>query len=208
MKIGVIGAGNIGTALAKRLGAAGHQVMLSYAKDLEKLKVSAEAYGALWGSPSEAAEFGDIVALAVPWNAVPDAIAAAGPMAGKTVWDCTNVLKPDLSGLEIGTSTSGAETIAALIPLATVVKAIPPFAELMHSDNPLINGEAPGVFICSDDDAAKARVADLVAALPATVVDSGPLENARYVEPAGFLLVRLAYGLGMGSRIGLSLSTD
>jgi predicted dinucleotide-binding enzyme len=42
-------------------------------------------------------------------------------------------------------------------------------------------------------------------ALRATVVDAGPLENARYVEPAGFLLVRLAYGLGLGSRIGLSL---
>jgi predicted dinucleotide-binding enzyme len=60
-------------------------------------------------------------------------------------------------------------------------------------------------FLCGDDADAKRVVRPLLEALPATVVDAGPLENARYVEPAGFLLVRLAYGLGLGSRISLSL---
>lgn len=208
MKVGIIGAGNIGTALAKWLGAEGHEVMLSYARDVTKLEEAARAFGAATGSPAEAAAFGDVVALTVPWGAVPDALAAAGPMSGKIVWDCTNVLKPDLSELEIGTSISGGETIAALIPDAKVVKGIPPFAELMHSENPLISGTSAGVFMCGDDAQAKAVVAQLIEALPATAVDAGPLENARYVEPAGFLLVRLAYGLGMGSRIGLALIKD
>jgi 8-hydroxy-5-deazaflavin:NADPH oxidoreductase len=178
MRIGIIGAGNIGTALAKWLGAAGHEVMLSYARDVAKLEEAARAFG------------------------------AAGPLSGKIVWDCTNVLKPDLSGLEIGTATSGGETIAALIPEAKVVKGIPPFAELMHGENPLISGTPADVFMCGDDAQAKAVVARLIEALPARSVDAGPLENARYVEPAGFLLVRLAYGLGMGSRIGLALIKD
>jgi 8-hydroxy-5-deazaflavin:NADPH oxidoreductase len=208
MKIGVIGAGNVGTALAKRLGAAGHEVMLSYSRDVEKMQSAATAFGAITGSPAEAAAFGDVVAITVPWSAVLDALSAAGSLAGKIVWDCTNTLKKDMSGLEIGTSISGSETIAALIPQAKVVKGIPPFAELLHSNNPTINGAPVGVFMCGDDPAAKAVVKQLIEALPANVTDAGPLENARYIEPTGFLLVRLAYGLGLGSRIGLTLTTE
>ena len=59
--------------------------------------------------------------------------------------------------------------------------------------------------MCGDDATAKATVTKLVTALPATVVDAGPLDSARYAEAACFLAVRLAYGLGLGSRIGLSL---
>ena len=205
MKIGVIGAGRIGTALAKRLGLVGHQVMLSYSRDEAKLLDAAKAFGAVSGTPAEAAEFGEVVALSFPWVAVEDALKAAGPLAGKVVWDCTNALKPDLSGLAIGTTISGAETIAKLIPQARIVKGIPPFAELLHSADPTIGGTPAGTFICSDDADAKALVKPLLEALPTGVIDAGPLESARYLEPAGFLLVRLAYGIGMGTRIGLQL---
>jgi 8-hydroxy-5-deazaflavin:NADPH oxidoreductase len=61
------------------------------------------------------------------------------------------------------------------------------------------------VFVCGDDAAAKGVVATLMWSLPATVTDAGPLENARYVEPAMMLLVRLAYGQGLGPRLSLSL---
>ena len=205
MKIGVIGAGNVGTALAKRLGAAGHQVMLSYSRDAAKLQAAAVAFGARTGSPAEAVAFGDVVALTVPWSSIEDALKAAGSLSGKVVWDCTNALKPDLSGLVIGTTTSGGETIAKLAPGARIVKAIPPFAELMHSDDPTVGGKAPGTFMCGDDAEAKAVVLPLLKALPMDVVDSGPLENARYAEAAGFLLIRLGYGQGLGSRIGFAL---
>lgn len=205
MKIGVIGAGNVGTALAKRLGAAGHQVMLSYSRDAEKLSAAAKTFGAATGSPSEAVAFGDVVALTVPWVGIEDALKAAGSLTGKILWDCTNALKPDLSGLAIGTTTSGGETVARLAPGARVVKGIPPFAELMHSADPTVGGTPVGVFMCGDDAAAKAIVQPLIEALPTTVVDAGPLQNARYAEPAAFLLIPLAYSLGMGSRIGLQL---
>jgi predicted dinucleotide-binding enzyme len=95
--------------------------------------------------------------------------------------------------------------VQRLAPGARIVKGIPPFAELLHSDDPTIEGVPAASFLCGDDADAKRIVGPLLEALPATVVDAGPLENARYVEPAGFLLVRLAYGLGLGSRIGLSL---
>ena len=206
MKIGVIGAGNVGTAIAKRLVPRGHQVMLSYSRDLGQLQAKADAFGATVGTPAEAARFADVVAISVPWSSIDDALEKAGDLTGKLVWDCTNALRPDLSGLAIGTTTSAGEVIQQRVPGAKVVKAIPPFAELLHSDDPTLKGTPAGVFVCGNDVAAKAAISELVAQLPAAIVDAGPLENARYVEPAGFLLVRLAYGLGLGPRIGISLT--
>ena len=178
--------------------------MLSFGRDPAKLEQAARMFGARPGSPREAVVFGDVVALAVPWEAVTPALHQAGSLAGKVVWDCTNALKPDMSGLAIGTTTSGAETVQRLAPGARVVKGIPPFAELLHSADPTIDGEPVGVFVCGDDAAAKRVVANIMSSLPATVTDAGPLENARYVEPAMMLLVRLAYGHGLGPRLSLS----
>jgi hypothetical protein len=70
---------------------------------------------------------------------------------------------------------------------AKVVKGIPPFAELLHSDDPTLGGKPAGVFLCGDDHDAKAAVGRLLDALPADVVDVGPLVNARFVEPAAML---------------------
>jgi predicted dinucleotide-binding enzyme len=205
MKIGVIGAGNIGAALAKRLGGAGHQLMLSFSHDTTKLEATAHRYGARSGTPRQAAAFADVVVLAVQWSVVTTAVAQAGPLDDKVLWDCTNALTPDYSGLAIGTTTSGAETVARLARGARVVKAIPPGAELLLSDDPTIDGKPAASFVCSDDAAAKALVMPLVAALPAQAVDFGPLANARFAEPAGMVIVRLAFGLNRGYRIGLAL---
>jgi predicted dinucleotide-binding enzyme len=129
-------------------------------------------------------------------------------MSGKILWDCTNALKPDMSGLMIGTTTSGGEEVAKLAPWAKVVKAIPPFAELLQSPSTLIHGERPAVFICGDDADARNQVAQLVEDIDAAPVDCGPLALARYAEPAGMLLVQLAYMQGFGSRITLMLAKE
>lgn len=208
MRIGVIGAGNVGTALAKRLVPLGHEVMLSFARDTKKLAAAAATCGATYATPAQAVAWADLVALTFPWSAVADALAAAGNMTGKVVWDCTNPLKPDLSGLVIGTTTSGGEEIARQLPAAMVVKGIPPFAELMHSDDPTIAGCPPGVFVAGDDSSAKQKVAALLAALPASVIDAGGLDAARHIEPAMMLLVRLAYVQRLGPRIALEVLRD
>ena len=205
MKIGVIGSGNVGTALAKRLVPKGHAVLLSYSRDARKLESTARSLGATSGSPSDAVRFGEVLALTVPWAQAKVALSAAGAMSGHILWDCTNALKPDMSGLAIGTTTSAGEIVQRLAAGARVVKGIPPFAELLHSSDPTINGTPATSFICGDDADAKAVVRELLTALPATVIDAGPLESSRYVEPAAYLLVRLAYFLGRGPRIGLEL---
>jgi 8-hydroxy-5-deazaflavin:NADPH oxidoreductase len=209
MKVGIIGSGNVGTGLAKLLGAAGHQIMLSYSRDEAKLKATAQKFGAKHGSVAEAVAFGDVIVLTTPYTTNTDALAQAGnPAKGKILWDCTNPLKPDFSGLLIGTTTSAGEEAAALAPWARVVKAIPPFAEVMHSDSMTIGGGKVDVFVCGDDGAARDTIARLVRDLGAEPVIAGDLTLARYVEPANMLLVALAYGNGFGPRIGLTLRKD
>jgi len=134
-----------------------------------------------------------------------DALRGCGDLGAKPVWDCTNPIKPDFSGLEIGTTTSAAEELQAAFPSATIVKGIPPFAEVLQSDRQTLQDVLPTTFVCGPDGMAKDAVTNLLADLPAAAADGGPLESARYAEPAAFLLVRLAYAHGRGPRIGMSL---
>jgi predicted dinucleotide-binding enzyme len=49
------------------------------------------------GTPAQAASWGEVVALAVPWAAAPGALAEAGELSGKVLWDSTNTLLPDMT---------------------------------------------------------------------------------------------------------------
>lgn len=134
-----------------------------------------------------------MVIIATPWGATLDAVRGlADRLVGKIVWDTTNPLQSDMSGLETGTTTSAGEDIAKAAPGAKIVKAVPPFAEVLHSPSNFIDGHLPGVFVCGDDALARKTVLGLVADIDADGVDAGPLSNARYTEPLGMLLAQLA----------------
>src|SRR5437016_721258 len=106
MRIAVIGMGNVGGVLGRRWAAAGHAVTFGVRdKGDPKAVAGAKAAKASVASVPEAAAGAEVVVLAVPWPAVRDALAAAGDLAGKVLLDCTNPLTPDLSGLELGTTT-------------------------------------------------------------------------------------------------------
>jgi predicted dinucleotide-binding enzyme len=202
VRIGIIGAGRLGSVLAGRLGDAGHDLMLGGGASAQeagcRLAVPA-------GSPADASEFGDVVVLAVPFDAIDDALAQASTPDGRVLWSCVNALRPDYSGLAVGFDTSGAEEVARRARGARVVAAIPPFAEAL-ADRQLDYdcGLAPSVFLCSDDAQAKELVQPLVADLGAHPVDAGPLAAARLVEPAMMLLVSIAYA-GVPRDVGLRL---
>jgi hypothetical protein len=211
MKIGIIGAGNVGTGVGKRLAAAGHDIVVSFARSPEKVAAAAAEIGggARAGTPEEAARHGELMVLATPWAVTLDAVkSVADALAGKIVWDTTNPLKADMSGLEIGTTTSAGELVATAAPQARVVKAVPPFAEVLHSASTHIAGARPGVFVAGDDAEARRAVLALVEQIDADGVDAGPLSLARYTEPLGMLLVQLAYAQGFGARIGTLLLRD
>jgi predicted dinucleotide-binding enzyme len=207
MNIGIIGSGNMGANMGKAWARKSHKVLFSFSRNEADLRAAAEAAGpnARAGTPSEAASFGDAVLLAVPWGAVPLALRQAGDLAGKVLFSCVNCLKPDLSGLAVGTTTSAAEEIAQLAPGAHVVEALPPMAQILAADSHRLGGQQISTFYCGADAEAKARVAQLLADLDLDPVDAGPLTSARYIEPAGMLTVQLAYGMGLGPNVGMKL---
>lgn len=208
-RIAIIGLGRVGTAIGRRLVAAGHYVAVGSAPGDDELVNAARAIGPdiATGVASEMVRASDIILLSTPWATTLEVARAIAPAAGgKIVWDATNPLKPDLTGLVIGTTTSGGEEVARALPGACVVKAIPPMAALMAEPGALdIDGRRPSVFVCGDDADARAQVAALVDAIGADAVDSGPLALARYTEPFGMLQVHLATSAGIGARIGGAL---
>jgi predicted dinucleotide-binding enzyme len=166
---------------------------------------AAAELGASAGSNRDAAAFGEVLVLAVPFAAIDAALGTTGSLDGVVLWSCVNALKPDLSGLAVGFDSSAAEEVARRARGARVVAAIPPFAEaLANGDLIYDQGLSPSVFVCGDDDGAKAIVEALVGDLGAHPVDAGPLAAARLIEPAMMLLVRLAYA-GLPRDIGLRL---
>ncbi len=207
MKIGIIGSGNVGSALGKIWSRNGHEILFS-SRNPQKLKSLTESLGktAFYGLPSDAVKFGDVVALAVPWGQAEDALLSAGPMNGKILIDCTNPLKPDYSGLAVGGATSAAEEIARMAPGARVVKAFhTTFAALMQSDSRMFASASPTGFFCGDDAASKAVVEGLIRETGLEPLDVGPLSYARYLEPMAMLMINLAFAQKMGTNIALKL---
>jgi predicted dinucleotide-binding enzyme len=185
-RIGIIGDGNVGGALARGLQRAGHDV---------------KAVGKDKAAVREAIAWADVVFLAVPFAAIDDVIEVAGSqLAGKTLVDVTNALAADMS-LAIGFTTSGAETLQKKAPKARVVKAFNTvFAQHMDSGR---LGDVPLTALVAGDDAdAKKIVLDLAGEIGFDAVDAGPLVNARLLEPLGVLNIQLGYGLKMGTQVG------
>ena len=121
------------------------------------------------------------------------------------MFSCVNCLKPDFSGLEVGTGTSATEEIVRLVPGAKMVEAIPPMAQILASNSRRLDGQQISAFYCGNHPAAKASVASLLRDLDLDPVDAGPLTSARYIESAGMLCVQLAYGMRMGPKLAMKL---
>jgi len=202
LKLGIIGAGSLGSALGERYAEQGHTVMFGGGASARDAAVRLRAEV---GSNAETMAFGDVVILAVPFAAIDSALADAGPLRGRVLWSCVNALKPDYTGLAVGFDNSAAEEVARRAPGARVVAAIPPFANAI-ANRPLCYDRdlEPTVFTCGDDSAAKRIVEMLVRELGAHAVDAGPLEAARLAEPAMMLAVSIAYS-GVPRDVGLRL---
>lgn len=205
MKIGVVGQGSVGTALARGWVAKGHKVMLGV-RDTESgaAREHAEALGAALGNVREAGQFGEVVVLAVPWSAVDDALAEMGDLGRRVLLDCTNPLTPDLSGLAEGEAASGAAHVASRAGSARVVKVF----NTTGADNMARPGYPDGaasMLLCGDDDEARKTAAALAADLGFEPVDAGGLEAARSLEHLALLWIRLAMRQGLGRDIAFRL---
>ena len=207
MKIAIIGTGRVATVLGTRWASLGHEIRFgSRAPADNKARAVAEAAGANAAAASiaEAAQFGEVVVLATPFEATQLAIREAGDLTGKIVVDCTNPFKPNLGGLSLGLDDSAGESVARWAVDARVVKAFNTTGTGNMADPKYGAGDL-AMFICGDDEGAKETVAELAAGLGFDVVDAGPLEASRLLEPMAALWVNLAYKLGHGADVGFRL---
>lgn len=190
--IGIIGAGHIGTALARRSLDTGHDVVLANSRGPESLtdlvsglQDRASTQGTIRaGTAEEAAAAGDLVVVTVPLKAIGSL--PAGPLAGKVVLDTCNYY-PERDGriaeLEDETTTTS-ELVARQLPAARVVKA---FNHIYAADI-VERATAPGtahrraVAIAGDDASAKTAAASYLDTLGFDAVDLGPLAEGWRVQ--------------------------
>lgn len=200
MKVTIIGAGNMGAALANQLALAGHQVRIT-ARDLEKA-AALNRSGVVAVPAQQAVENADAVIVATSYGDAIAALASVGSLAGKVVIDITNPLSADYMSLTLGHTTSAAEEIAKAFPDAQVVKAFNTlFAQVIAAGADFGNGQKASTFVASDSERAKQTVSTLAQSMGFEVVDAGGLKNARYLEPLAGLNIYLGYGAGRGTSI-------
>jgi len=203
MNIVIVGAGNVGRALAAGWKRAGHAVALAVRDPERGDPQGAKREGFALVPGRNAAQRGDVIVLAVPWEAVGGAIEALGPLAGKIVIDATNPLTSDFT-LALGHSDSAGETIARLARRAHVVKAFNTTGARNMSDAHYAGGKLM-MPVAGDDAAAKETVMALAADLGFEPVDVGPLMMSRYLEPMALVWIKLAITQGKGTNFGFAL---
>ncbi|HEY6306640.1 MAG TPA: NADPH-dependent F420 reductase [Candidatus Angelobacter sp.] len=187
MKIGIIGAGKVGAAAARLFVVAGHIVAVSNSRGPDSLRDLVAELGsrasAMTGN--DAARFGEVVLLAVPWH-LADALPAAELLRDKVVIDAMNPYQPDGGFFELGDSTSSEEVLKRL-PGARLVKAFNTIsydhlAKRGRQDLPV--EERHAIYVAGNDAEAKQIVARLIAEIGFAPVDTGSLrEGGKLQQP-------------------------
>lgn len=199
----IIGLGNVGFALADNLVRVGHSVTvgLREAQPSERVRASLERNPAIGVRPmKEAVAEAELVFLATPFEAVEDAVKAAGNLTGKILVDCTNPVGPGLSH-GLGGDRSGGEFVQALAPGAKVVKAFSIYGYENFADTryPGYGELLPAMSIAGDDAEAKAAVAAICRNLGWEPVDVGNLAASLHLEHQALLWIKMARVVGYGA---------
>jgi 8-hydroxy-5-deazaflavin:NADPH oxidoreductase len=181
MKIGIVGAGRIGGNCATQFAKGGHEVKLS-GRDASKVEPLAAEIGdaASVGTPAEAAEFGEVVVFAVPWDGFDDAVASAGSLDGKVVVDTTNQYGSSEMPAE---GETGASFHAARVPGARYTKCFNTLTSSFQAEV-AFRPEAERVvqWVCGDDEEARKVVIGLISDAGYAPVDVGSNTDAAVME--------------------------
>ena len=196
MKVGILGGtGPQGRGLARRLAAAGHEVLIG-SRSVERAELIAAEYpqqegpeqdgtGRILGVSNSDAAAGELVIVAVPYDGHAALLSSlVTELAGKIVVDCVNPLGFDQRGpfpLRVAAG-SAAEEAQQLLPDSTVIGAFHHVSAVLL-DDPTVDHFPDTVPVLGDDRDAVAVVCDLVAAIPgARGIYAGRLRNAGQVE--------------------------
>lgn len=189
MKVGVLGSGDVGRVLAAGFAKHGYEVMIG-SRTPAKLgdwATSNPKVGA--GTFADAAQFGELIVLAVKGKAAREALSLAGDrnLADKTVIDATNPIDeaPPVNGvLKFFTNLDESlmERLQQTFPAARFVKAFNSVGS-PGMVNPQFKGGKPTMFICGNNEMAKKTVTRVLEQFGWETADMGKAEAARAIEP-------------------------
>jgi predicted dinucleotide-binding enzyme len=189
MKVGVLGSGDVAKTLAAGFLKHGHAVKIGSRNPAKLAEWSAQNTGSSVGSFADAAEYGELVALAVKGNAAAEALMLAGQknLAGKTVIDACNPIEdapPEKGVLRFFTDINKSlmETLQRQFSEAHFVKAFNSVGAPCMV-NPQFAGGKPTMFICGNNEGAKKQVAQINEQFGWETADMGAAEAARAIEP-------------------------
>ena len=185
MRIGIIGAGNIGANAARLFARAGHEVAIANSRGPETLEGLVEEIGpnARAATVEEAAEFGEVVMEAIPFGRYEEL--PAGRLSGKIFVTASNYYPQRDGEMDLG-GLAQSEAVARHLSGARVVKAFNTIYYVRLAQNgrpeaPLEEREV--VFVAGDDDEAKATVYRLIEEIGFAPVDAGTLAQSKRQEP-------------------------
>lgn len=197
MRVGILGSSDVARSLAKGFLNKGHDVMLG-SREPAKLAAWVRDSGAAAssGTFAETAKFGEVVVVAVLGTKAVEAIQMAGVenFGSKAVIDATNPL--DMSGglpkLIGGLGSSSGELIQRALPGAFVVKAFNTVGNA-HFNRPQFAGGPPDMFLCGDDDKAKALVSRICEDFGWNPIDVGGIGLSHYLEAVALIWIITAF---------------
>lgn len=187
MRIAVLGSGRIGAVAARLFVAAGHEIAIANSRGPESLRELVAELGprAHAMTVADAARFGDVVLLAVPWH-MEQALPPAEVLRGKIVMDAMNPYNPAGGFFDLGGSTSS-EIVLRRMPGARLVKA---FNTIYYEHlatrgrHDVLMEDRHAIYIAGDDAEAKEVVAGLIRDIGFAPLDTGSLrDGGRLQEP-------------------------
>ena len=194
MRVGILGSGDVGKALARAFVSRGHMVTIA-SREPQKLadfvrehpdKLRAATF-------EETARAGELLVLVTAFSVAKEAIDLAGAanFSGKVVIDVTNPLAYEQGkplGLSVSGNDSAGESVQRWLPEANVVKSFNTVGHAHFVDPKFPNGP-PTMFVAGNDDKAKNTVEQIAESFGWSVVDAGTIEASRYLEAMAMLWI-------------------
>lgn len=189
MNVGVIGSGDVAKALAEGFAKHGYGVTIGSRTPGKLAEWAAQHQGVRAGTFAEAAEFGEVVVLAVKGHVAAEALRLAGVenLKGKAVLDACNPIEeaPPVNGvLKLFTrmDESLMEQLQKEFADAKLVKVFNSVGAALMVD-PKLKGGKPTMFICGNDEGAKQTTEKILDEFGWETADMGKVESARAIEP-------------------------
>ena len=181
MRIGIVGAGRIGANAARLFAKAGHDVVLSFSRDQDRLAALAAELGGRAGTPREAVDASEVVLFSVPWRIIDDVLQQTGSLEGRIVIDTTNQF--GTGGWEDLGGRTAAQANVARMAGARYTKAFNTLTAGFQAEAAGRTGpDRVVMFLCGDDEEAKEIVSGLIDDAGFTPVDMGGTADAAPME--------------------------